>query len=256
MQPSAMDAEIGEYLVPGEAEIIAGLVGVFQNHHFRHHHEAARRAIHVKSHGRPRARFEVLDQPNPDLRYGCSPPPTDVVRLSNATGPPGPNTDRTVSLGFAVEVFGVTAPELLPERTERAQDLHFPNPPAYISADVRSYAALSTSRAAPPITTFSSGIAFATAPRTIRSRGTRRRSSRSTRPGTTSPSNRRTISSTGSARTWRSRTGTRPATSAPGLPEPRGGSCPRFPSRRHEINPRTVPTDAPRRSVNARKGVS
>ena len=61
-----IDAEIGEYLIPGEAEIVDRYVQIF-NAHFRQHYEGksivAQRAIHAKSHGLLRGRL---------VPHGCS----------------------------------------------------------------------------------------------------------------------------------------------------------------------------------------
>jgi hypothetical protein len=143
-----IDTAIGEYRIPGEAEILRDYVSMF-NRHFAKHYATqgvlARRAIHAKSHGCLNASFEVLDHGDSDLKYGIFREPAvyrAVVRLSNGDGPPGADTAKIPSLGFAIKVLGVSAEKLLPSQQEDTQDFLFLNQPAYIAADVRDYKSL------------------------------------------------------------------------------------------------------------------
>jgi len=143
-----LDTTAGEYRIPGETDILESYVTMF-NRHFAKHYSAkeviARRAIHAKSHGCLKARFEVIDHGDPDLRHGLFRTPAaydTIVRLSNGDGPPGPDTAKIPSLGFAIKVLGVTAPKLLPDQIENTQDFLFLNQPAYIASDVRDYTSL------------------------------------------------------------------------------------------------------------------
>jgi hypothetical protein len=143
-----IDSAIGERLIPGEAEIIERYTGIFQSH-FRKHYEGkgsmARRAIHAKSHSCLRATFEVFDHGNPELRHGIFRAPARydaLVRISNGDGPPGPDTYRIASIGFAIKVRGVELTKYFPNQTETSQDFLFLNQPAYIARDVRDYESL------------------------------------------------------------------------------------------------------------------
>ena len=143
-----IDAEIGEYLIPGEAEIVDRYIDIF-NAHFRQHYEGkgivAQRAIHAKSHGLLRASLEIFDHGDSDLQHGIFRAPTTyeaIVRISNGDGPAGPDTDRIASIGFAIKVRGVDDEKYLAEQTEHSQDFLFLNQPAYISKDVRGYESL------------------------------------------------------------------------------------------------------------------
>jgi hypothetical protein len=143
-----LDTAIGEYRIPGETEILQSYVEMF-NRHFATHYVAkgvvARRAIHAKSHGCLKARFEVIDHRDPQLQHGIFKAPAvydAIVRLSNGDGPPGPDTAKIPSLGFAIKVLGVSAQKLLSTQIEDTQDFLFLNQPAYIAADVRDYKSL------------------------------------------------------------------------------------------------------------------
>ena len=143
-----LDTSIGEYCIPGEADLLADYVAMFERHFAKHYSNkkgTARRAIHAKSHGCLRASFEVLDHQDSALKYGIFGEPAiynAVVRLSNGDGPAGPDTARIPSLGFAIKVRGVSAGKLLPAQQEDTQDFLFLNQPAYIAADVRDYKSL------------------------------------------------------------------------------------------------------------------
>ena len=143
-----IDADIGEYLIPGESEIVNRYVEILLVH-FSQHYEAkgilARRAIHAKSHGLLRATLEVLDHGDGDLRHGIFGTPTTydaIVRISNGDGPAGPDTDKIASIGFAFKVRGVNDEKFFAEQTEDSQDFLFLNQPAYIAKDVRGYESL------------------------------------------------------------------------------------------------------------------
>ena len=145
MRDIEIDTAIGEYLVPGEAEITEQYVELIRAH-FRKHYEGrrvvARRAIHAKSHCCLRATFEVLAHGDPALAHGIFDTPATyeaLVRISNGDGPSGPDTDKIASIGFAIKVRGVDAGKFPPAQTERSQDFHFLNQPAYIARDVRDY---------------------------------------------------------------------------------------------------------------------
>ena len=143
-----LDTSIGEYRIPGEADLLRDYVAMFERHfakHYSNKKETARRAIHAKSHGCLRASFEVFDHRESALKYGIFAEPaiySAVVRLSNGDGPAGSDTARIPSLGFAIKVLGVTAGKLLPMQQEDTQDFLFLNQPAYIAADVRDYKSL------------------------------------------------------------------------------------------------------------------
>ena len=62
-----------------------------------------------------------------------------MVRISNGDGPPGPDTDKIASIGFAVKVRGVESEKYFADQTEASQDFLFLNQPAYIARDVRDY---------------------------------------------------------------------------------------------------------------------
>src|SRR5437763_6705573 len=126
-----LDTSIGEYRIPGETEILQSYVEMF-NRHFAKHYLAkgviARRAIHAKSHGCVKARFEVIDHRDPDLQHGIFKSPAiyeTIVRLSNGDGPPGPDTAKIPSLGFAIKVLGVSGQKLLSTQLEETQDFLF-----------------------------------------------------------------------------------------------------------------------------------
>ena len=145
-----IDPAAGESLIPGEEAILARYVTIFARH-FRKNYEGrggvARRAIHAKSHACLRASFEVFEMSDGSLRHGVFARPATydaLVRVSNGDGPPGPDTDKIASMGFAIKVRGVTAEKLLPEQAEDSQDFLFLNQPAYISKDVRGYESLMT----------------------------------------------------------------------------------------------------------------
>jgi len=119
-----IDSVIGEYVIPGEADIIDRYVEIF-NAHFRKHYEGkdnvTQRAIHAKSHGLLRASLEIFDHGDTDLQYGIfSAPATyeSLVRISNGDGPAGPDTNKITSIGFAIKVRSVVA-EKIPRRTDR-----------------------------------------------------------------------------------------------------------------------------------------
>jgi hypothetical protein len=143
-----LDITIGEYRIPGEADLFRDYVAMFERHFAKHYSNkkgTARRAIHAKSHGCLKASFEVLDHKDSTLKHGIFAEPATysaVVRLSNGDGPPGPDTARIPSLGFAIKVLGVSAGKLLPMQQEDSQDFLFLNQPAYIAADVRDYKSL------------------------------------------------------------------------------------------------------------------
>jgi hypothetical protein len=143
-----IDELIGEYKIPGEDEIIRDYVRLFEAHFQRHYLSKGlrpRRAIHAKSHGYLSAVFEVIDHCQPDFRHSIFKEPATykaVVRISNGDGPPGPDTDRIASVGFAIKVVGVMAKKYLAAQTENSQDFLFLNQPAYIAADVRDYKSL------------------------------------------------------------------------------------------------------------------
>jgi hypothetical protein len=140
-----IDTSIGEYKIPGEDEIVQAYVRIFEAHFKRHYLSKGlrpQRAIHAKSHGYLSAGFEVIDHGQPDFRHGIFQEPgayRAIVRISNGDGPPGPDTNRIASVGFAVKVLGVTIRKYLAAQREDCQDFLFLNQPAYISADVRDY---------------------------------------------------------------------------------------------------------------------
>lgn len=143
-----IDSAIGEYLIPGEAEIVGQYVEIFKAH-FRKHYEGreivAQRAIHAKSHCCLHATLEVFDHGDPDLRHSIFRTPASydaIVRISNGDGPAGPDKDKIASIGFAIKVRGVQSEKYLPEQTEDSQDFLFLNQPAYIARDVRDYKSL------------------------------------------------------------------------------------------------------------------
>lgn len=143
-----IDSEIGEHLIPGEADILRRYSEIF-NSHFRKHYEGkgvvTQRAIHAKSHSCLRATLEVFDHGDPDLRHGIFRAPAvydAIVRISNGDGPAGPDKDKIASIGFAIKVRGVEAEKYLPDQTENSQDFLFLNQPAYIARDVRDYESL------------------------------------------------------------------------------------------------------------------
>jgi len=143
-----IDSAIGEYLIPGEAEIVGQYVEMFKTH-FRKHYEGreivAQRAIHAKSHCCLHATFEVFEHGDPDLRHSIFSTPASYdafVRISNGDGPAGPDNDKIASIGFAIKVRGVQSEKYLPEQTEDSQDFLFLNQPAYIARDVRDYKSL------------------------------------------------------------------------------------------------------------------
>ena len=143
-----IDTSIGEYKIPGEDQIILDYVEIFTRHFAKHYAGKpgpARRAIHAKSHGCLRASFEVIDHGDADLQHGIFKDPAiyeAVVRISNGDGPPGSDTDKIVSVGFAIKVLGVFKEKYLELQRENTQDFLFLNQPAYISADVRDYQSL------------------------------------------------------------------------------------------------------------------
>jgi len=143
-----LDTSIGEYRIPGEADLLRDYVAMFERHFAKHYSNkkgTAQRAIHAKSHGCLRASFEVFDHQDSALKHGIFARPaiySAVVRLSNGDGPAGSDTARIPSLGFAIKVLGVTAPKLLPMQQENTQDFLFLNQPAYIAVDVRDYKSL------------------------------------------------------------------------------------------------------------------
>ncbi|HJU53376.1 MAG TPA: hypothetical protein VJ715_02350, partial [Pyrinomonadaceae bacterium] len=148
MPDSDIDTAIGEYLIPGETDIINKYVGIFTSH-FRKHYEGksgvAQRAIHAKSHSCLRASLEILDHGDQELKHGIFKEPATfdaIVRISNGDGPAGPDKDKIASIGFAIKARGVEAEKYLPEQTERSQDFLFLNQPAYIARDVRDYESL------------------------------------------------------------------------------------------------------------------
>jgi hypothetical protein len=143
-----IDTEIGEYLIPGEAEIVDRYVDIFRAH-FRQHYEGkdilVQRAIHAKSHGLLRATLDVLDHGDCELQHGIFRAPRRyeaIVRISNGDGPAGPDTNKIASIGFAIKVRGVEDDKYCAEQTEDSQDFLFLNQPAYISKDVRGYESL------------------------------------------------------------------------------------------------------------------
>jgi hypothetical protein len=143
-----IDESIGEYRIPGERGILESYVAIFNRHFEKHYINRgikARRAIHAKSHGSLKALFEVLDHGDSDLKFSIFREPATynaIVRLSNGDGPPGPDTAKIPSLGFAIKVFGVAEEKLLSLQQDDTQDFLFLNQPAYISADVRDYKSL------------------------------------------------------------------------------------------------------------------
>jgi hypothetical protein len=146
--PLEIDTAIGEYTIPGEEEIIRDYVTLFTKHFEKHYagkDGPARRAIHAKSHGCLRATFSVLDHSEHDLKHGIFSQPATyqaVVRISNGDGPPGADTNKIASIGFAIKVLDVAAEKYLAAQREDSQDFLFLNQPAYISADVRDYRSL------------------------------------------------------------------------------------------------------------------
>jgi len=148
MVDSEIDAVIGEYKIPGEDEIIQDYVRLFEAHFRRHYSSKGlrpRRAIHAKSHGYLNAVFEIIGHGQRDFRHGifkAAATYKGVVRISNGDGPPGPDTARIASVGFAIKVLGVMEQKYLAAQTENSQDFLFLNQPAYIAADVRDYKSL------------------------------------------------------------------------------------------------------------------
>lgn len=148
MSEADLDTAMGEYLIPGEAEIVETYVTMF-NAHFRKHYEGkdgiAQRAIHAKGHCCLHATLEVFDHGDPELRHGIFRAPATydaIVRISNGDGPAGPDTAKIASIGFAIKVRGVEAAKYFPEQVEDSQDFLFLNQPAYIAKDVRDYKSL------------------------------------------------------------------------------------------------------------------
>jgi hypothetical protein len=146
--PPEIDSGIGEYLIPGEAGIMNDYLAIFYAH-FKKHYEGkpgtARRGIHAKSHGCLRATLEIFDHGDPELQHGIFRAPASyeaLVRVSNGDGPPGPDTARLVSVGFAIKVLGVEAEKFFAEQTEKSQDFLFLSQASYISRDVRGYRSL------------------------------------------------------------------------------------------------------------------
>jgi hypothetical protein len=140
-----IDEAIGEYEIPGEAEIIGQYVNLFDAH-FRKYYDGqsgvAQRAIHAKSHACLRASLEIFDHGDAALQHSIFSAPKTyeaIVRVSNGDGPPGPDNYKPVSIGFAIKVRGVEAEKFLAEQTENSQDFLFCNQPAYIAKDVRAY---------------------------------------------------------------------------------------------------------------------
>ena len=148
MDDAQIDTAIGEYKISGEDEIIQSYVRIFEAHFERHYLSKGlrpQRAIHAKSHGYLSCDFEVIDHGEPDFRHGIFKQPgayRAIVRISNGDGPPGPDTNRIASVGFAIKVLGVTEQKYLAAQREDCQDFLFLNQPAYISADVRDYKSL------------------------------------------------------------------------------------------------------------------
>lgn len=143
-----IDTKIGEYLIPGETEIIDRYIKTFSKH-FKKHYEGksgvTQRAIHAKSHGVLQAQLEIIDHGDEELQFGIfkSPKTYDaLVRISNGDGPAGKDTDKVASIGFAIKVRGVTNEKYFPEQTEDSQDFLFLNQPKYITSDVRAYESL------------------------------------------------------------------------------------------------------------------
>jgi len=145
MDDLPIDTSIGEYKIPGEEQIIQDYLRLLQTHFQRHYFSNGippKRAIHAKSHGYLKGVFEIIDHGTPELRHGIFRSVKSfqaLVRISNGNGPAGPDTDRIVSVGFAIKVLGVTDRKYLSAQTEDSQDFLFLNQPAYISADVRDY---------------------------------------------------------------------------------------------------------------------
>lgn len=143
-----IDSDIGEYLIPGEADILNKYTEII-NSHFRKHYEGkglvAQRAIHAKSHSCLRATLEVFDHGDDDLRHSIFSAPATydaIVRISNGDGPAGPDKDKIASIGFAIKVRGVESEKYLPDQIENSQDFLFLNQPAYIARDIRDYESL------------------------------------------------------------------------------------------------------------------
>lgn len=144
----APDTEIGEFLIDGEKEILKRFVEIFTAHFDKHYvgqSNIAKRAIHAKSHGLLKAEFEIFDHGDTDLQHSIFKNPNtyqSIVRISNGDGPPGDDTKKLPSIGFAFKVLGVESEKFLEEQTENSIDFLLLNQPVYISKDIRDYESL------------------------------------------------------------------------------------------------------------------
>jgi len=151
-EPIQIDGQIGEFLVPGEAQATARLMKLFGDHMKRQYEAAevpAQRAVHAKGHGCMNAEFEVFDHRDRQLQYGVFRSPriySAFVRLSNGDGPAGADTDKLISIGLAVKLVQVGEPKLLPAQQEATQDLLFINQPAFLVKDINEFAKLIRAR--------------------------------------------------------------------------------------------------------------
>ena len=147
-----LDKEIGEYLVPDEADATNELLKLFKRHMKKKYEDKkvdALRAVHAKSHGCLTGQFEVLDHGDAALKFGifASPGKFPVfVRYSNGDGPPQNDSDDLVSLGMAFKVMDVSQPKLLASQREDAQDFLMINQPAFLVKDIVDFAAVIRAR--------------------------------------------------------------------------------------------------------------
>ena len=140
-----IDSAIGEHKISGEDEILRDLVQIFSNHFqtkYAGEPGTARRAVHAKSHGCLKAKFKVLDHQDRDLAHAIFGKPASydaVIRFSNGDGPAGPDSDKRVSVGIGIKVFGVTTAKLLDTQVEETIDFLLINQPMFLVPDVRGF---------------------------------------------------------------------------------------------------------------------
>lgn len=153
LDPATLDKDFGEYIVPGEEKSAQKLMSLFSKHMKNKYEDLgkeARRAVHAKDHGCLKdVKFEVLDHGDNDLKFSVFRDPRTYdafVRLSNGDGPPGRDTDKNVSIGFAIKLLNVPNDKLLPLTHERAQDFLMINQPAFLVKDIVDFSALIEAR--------------------------------------------------------------------------------------------------------------
>lgn len=148
MSNQNIDTPIGEYLIPGEEEIMNNFISIFKTHFKKHYADKSKltqRAIHAKSHGMLRAKLEIFDHGDEALQYSIFKTAATydaLVRISNGDGPAGADTSKLASIGFAIKVQGLTEEKLEATQQEDTQDFLFINQPAYMTKDIRGYLAL------------------------------------------------------------------------------------------------------------------